>query len=69
LEKNFNSVFITLSIPYISSVVPLELVYDDGEVDVDSGKEPIQKIVPILYIKIAMEEYSRYLIHFLDYKF
>jgi hypothetical protein len=53
-------VFITLSIPCISSVVPSELVFDDGdEADVDAGKEPIQKIVPILSIKITMEKYSK----------
>jgi hypothetical protein len=65
LEKNCNSAFITLPAPYISLVVVLsELAYDDG-VDVDSGKESIQKIVPILYIKIATEKYSKDSIHFL----
>jgi hypothetical protein len=57
-----------LSIPYTSLVVLSELVFDDDDdvgVDVDSGKEPIQIIVPILYIKIAMEKYSKYSIHFL----
>jgi hypothetical protein len=38
-----------LSIPYISSVVPSELVFDDVGVDVDSGKESIPKSVPILH--------------------
>ncbi|MFL6393911.1 MAG: hypothetical protein ACJ708_04535 [Nitrososphaeraceae archaeon] len=68
LEKNCTSVFITLSIPYTSLVVLSELVFDDDDdvgVDVDSGKEPIQIIVPILYIKIAMEKYSKDSIHFL----
>jgi hypothetical protein len=58
-----------LSIPYTSLVVLSELVFDDDDddvgVDVDSGKEPIQIIVPILYIKIAMEKYSKDSIHFL----
>jgi len=54
-----------LSIPYTILVVLSELVFDDVGVDVDSGKEPIQKIVPILYIKIAMEKYSKDSIHFL----
>jgi hypothetical protein len=54
-----------LSIPCISSVVPSELVFDDGdEADVDADKEPIQKIVPILSIKTAMEKYSKESIHF-----
>jgi hypothetical protein len=40
-------VFITLSIPCISSVVPSELVFDGDDVgeDVDFGKEPILKII------------------------
>jgi hypothetical protein len=57
-----------LSIPYTSLVVLSELVFDDDddvEVDVDSGKESIQIIVPILSIKIAMEKYSKDSIHFL----
>jgi hypothetical protein len=63
LKKNCTFVFITLSTPYIRLVVVLsELAFDDDGVDVDSGKESIQKIVPILHIKIAMEKYS---IHFL----
>ena len=47
--------FSTLSIPYISSVVPSELVFDDEDVgvDVDSGKGPILKIILIPSIKIA----------------
>jgi hypothetical protein len=53
-----------LSIPYISSVVPSDLVFDDDDgVDVDSGKESIQRIIPILSIKIAMEKYSKDSIH------
>jgi hypothetical protein len=63
LEKNCNSVFITLSIPCISSVVSSELVFDDDE-DVDSGKEPILKIISILSIKITMEKCSKDSIHF-----
>jgi hypothetical protein len=59
-------VFITLSIPYISLVVLSELVFGVGvDVDVDSGKESIQKIVPILSIKIVTEKYSKGSIHFL----
>jgi hypothetical protein len=57
-----------LSIPYTSLVVLSELVFDDDDdvgVDVDSGKESIQIIVPILSIKIAMEKYSKDSIHFL----
>jgi hypothetical protein len=54
-----------LSLPCISLVVPSELVFDDDGADVDSGKEPIQKIVPILSIKTSMEKYSKASIHFL----
>jgi hypothetical protein len=65
LEKNCTSVFTTLSIPYIRLVVLSELVFDDDDgVDVDSSKEPIQKIVPLLIIKIATETYSKDSIHF-----
>jgi hypothetical protein len=45
-----------LSIPCISSVVPSELVFDDSDddcgADVDSAKEPIQKIVSNRSIKM-----------------
>ncbi|MFL6454508.1 MAG: hypothetical protein ACJ71L_10975 [Nitrososphaeraceae archaeon] len=55
-----------MSIPYISLVVLSEPVFDgDDGVDVDSDKESIQKVVPILSIKIAMEKYSKDSIHFL----
>jgi hypothetical protein len=57
-----------LSIPCISSVLALEIVLSDdddgGGADVDSDKEPIQKILLILSIKIAMEKYSKESIHF-----
>jgi hypothetical protein len=43
MEKNCNSAFITLPVPYISFVVLSELVFDGDGVDVDFGKEPIQK--------------------------
>jgi hypothetical protein len=65
LEKNCTSVFITLSIPYISLVLS-ESAFDgdDDGVDVDPGKESIHT-VPIVSIKIAMETYSKDSIHFL----
>jgi hypothetical protein len=58
-----------LSIPCISSVLPLGLVSSEdddggGGADVDSGKEPIQKTLLILSIKIAMEKYSKGSIRF-----
>jgi hypothetical protein len=47
-------------------VVLSESVFDvDDRVDVDSGKESIQKVAPILSIKIARETYSKDSIHFL----
>jgi hypothetical protein len=58
-----------LSIPCTSSVVPSDLVFDDDEeedvgVDVDSGKEPLLKIILTLSIKIIMEKCSKDSIHF-----